>query len=119
MFDFMNVTRALSDESRVRIIAALSGRELCVCEIIGVLGLSPSTVSKHLSILRNARLLNGRKEGRWMYYALARDPKRPMVVEAIDWVLCSIEDDAQVQADRRHLEAICVGQAGQNCCEVG
>lgn len=106
MFDFMNITRALSDENRVRIIAALNGRELCVCQIIDLLQLSPSTVSKHLSILRNARLLNGRKEGRWMHYRLDRDPKRPMVVDAIDWVLASIAEDVQIRKDRERLDAM-------------
>ena len=115
MFDFMNVTRALSDENRVRIIAALNGRELCVCEIIIMLRLSPSTVSKHLSILRNARLLNGRKEGRWMHYSLARDPKRPMVAEAIDWVLRSIGSDAQVRTDWERIEALPAGQGEKKC----
>ena len=106
MFNFMNITRALSDENRVRIVAALNGRELCVCQIIELLQLSPSTVSKHLSILRNARLLNGRKEGRWMYYSLDRDPKRPMVVEAIDWVQASIAEDVRIRTDRERLDAL-------------
>ena len=83
MFDFMNITRALSDENRVRVVAALRDRELCVCQLIDMLELSPSTVSTHLSILRTARLLNGRKEGRWMHYSLADDRRRPMVSAAI------------------------------------
>lgn len=115
MFDFMNITRALSDENRVRIIAALRDRELCVCQIIEMLQLSPSTVSKHLSILRNARLLNSRKEGRWMHYSLARDPRRPMAVEAIDWVLRCIGEDPRVGADRERLEAMSAGQGVRKC----
>ena len=67
MFDFMNITEALADENRVRILMALDQRELCVCQIIDLLQLSPSTVSKHLSILRNARLINSRKAGRWIF----------------------------------------------------
>jgi DNA-binding transcriptional ArsR family regulator len=115
MFDFMNVTRALADENRVRIVAALQDRELCVCQIIDLLQLSPSTVSKHLSILRNARLLNGRKEGRWMHYSLARDPQRPMVAEAIDWVLRSIETDARVRTDRERLDAMLANVGVAKC----
>jgi ArsR family transcriptional regulator len=42
--------------------------ELCVCQLIKMLGLAPSTVSKHMSILRQARLVQARKEGKWMYY---------------------------------------------------
>lgn len=105
MFEFMNITRALSDENRVRIVAALEERELCVCQLIDMLGLSPSTVSKHLSILRNARLINGRKEGRWMHYSLALDPHRAMVIDAIEWVLRAVGEDPRIEADRRSLEA--------------
>ena len=60
MFGFMNITKALADENRVRILMALNGRnELCVCQLIDMLQLAPSTVSKHLFILRNARLILG------------------------------------------------------------
>jgi ArsR family transcriptional regulator, arsenate/arsenite/antimonite-responsive transcriptional repressor len=71
MFDIMSLIKALADETRVRLLAALEGRELCVCQLIELVDLAPSTVSKHLSILRSARLIEGRKDGRWMHYRLA------------------------------------------------
>ncbi|MHC4105048.1 MAG: ArsR/SmtB family transcription factor, partial [Planctomycetota bacterium] len=70
MLDFINMTKALSDENRVRAIMMLRNGELCVCQLIEMLGLAPSTVSKHMSILRQARLVQVRKEGRRMYYRL-------------------------------------------------
>jgi ArsR family transcriptional regulator, arsenate/arsenite/antimonite-responsive transcriptional repressor len=115
MFDFMNITRALSDENRVRIITALNDRELCVCQIIDLLQLSPSTVSKHLSILRNARLLSGRKQGRWMHYSLALDSGRPMVTEAIEWVLRSVGTNGQIQHDRERLGSLLADEGAQKC----
>ena len=115
MFEFMNITRALSDENRVRIVAALKDRELCVCQLIDMLGLSPSTVSKHLSILRNARLVKGRKEGRWMHYSLDLDPGRPLAVEAIDWVLRSIAEEPRIEADRRYLAEASSGPVAKRC----
>ncbi|MDJ0783890.1 MAG: metalloregulator ArsR/SmtB family transcription factor [Desulfosarcinaceae bacterium] len=115
MLDFMNITRALSDENRVRIVAALQDRELCVCQIIDMLQLSPSTVSKHLSILRNARLLIGRKEGRWMHYRLCDDDGRPMVSDAIAWVLRSIAADPQIQRDRDYLKTVPTDPAAMRC----
>lgn len=72
MFNFINITKALAEENRVRILLALEGRELCVCQIFELLDLAPSTVSKHLSILRQARLVEGRKEGRWMVLPFSR-----------------------------------------------
>lgn len=96
----------MADENRLRIIAALEGRELCVCQLIELLGLAPSTVSKHLSILKNARLTEGRKDGRWMYCRLA-DAQAPDAAKgAVDWLLENIKDNPRVLADRQRLEQI-------------
>ncbi|MDR2504042.1 MAG: metalloregulator ArsR/SmtB family transcription factor [Deltaproteobacteria bacterium] len=70
MFDFLNITKALTDENRVRILMALRRRELCVCQTTAFLDLAPSTTSKHLSVLRQARLIEGKKRGKWVYYRL-------------------------------------------------
>ena len=73
MRDLMAVIKALADENRVQILMALRPKELCVCQIVELLGLAPSTVSKHIAILKQARLVCSRKEGRWMFYRLAED----------------------------------------------
>jgi DNA-binding transcriptional ArsR family regulator len=70
MRDFLVLVKGLADESRLRTICALKGRELCVCQITELLGLAPSTVSKHMSILHQARLVDSRKEGCWSCYRL-------------------------------------------------
>ena len=79
MRNLMSVIKALADENRLRILGAVEGRELCVCQIVELLGLAQSTVSKHLAILHQARLVDGRKEGRWMFYRAAGEdcPRRP------------------------------------------
>jgi ArsR family transcriptional regulator, arsenate/arsenite/antimonite-responsive transcriptional repressor len=105
VFDFMNVIKALADANRTRILCALRGQELCVCQLIEMLGLAPSTVSKHLAILRQARLLQDRKEGRWMYY---RHPDRPnpLVKKVMRLLETSLSDDEQMHADREHVQKI-------------
>ncbi len=105
MFEFMNVIKALADSNRVRILCVLKGRELCVCQIIDLLGLAPSTVSKHLSILRQTRLLDDRKEGRWTYY---RWPERPdvLVRKVLKLLTDSLGDDEQIQADMISVDKI-------------
>jgi DNA-binding transcriptional ArsR family regulator len=100
------MTKALADESRIRILGGLQGRELCVCQIIELLSLAPSTVSKHLSILRNARLINSRKQGRWMYYRLAGQGAPESVKTALKWVLASFEGSSRSVADKHRIEAI-------------
>ena len=57
MFEFLNITKALAEENRLRILIALENQDLCVCQLIELLKLAPSTVSKHVSILRQARLI--------------------------------------------------------------
>ena len=106
MLDFMAIAKALADENRVRLLLALQTQELCVCQLIELIGLAPSTVSKHMSILRQARLVETRKEGRWVYYRLAGRNASSTVCEAIAWVRRSLSDETQVARDATRLEAI-------------
>ena len=106
MRDFLDITNALADESRLRILLALDGRQLCVCQITELLGLATSTVSKHLSILKQARLIESRKDGRWIYCRLARSEATPNARAALRWVRASLRDDARAADDARRLAAI-------------
>ena len=68
------IFKALGDETRLRIMALLVGRpELCVCDIMAALELPQSTVSRHLSYLRNTGLVDDRRQGVWMYYTINRE----------------------------------------------
>lgn len=62
--------KSLSDPIRLRIINLLYSGELCVCKIVQVLSLPQSTVSRHLTILKNAGLVDDTKKGQWSYYKL-------------------------------------------------
>jgi len=106
MFEFLNITKALAEEKRVRILLALEGRELCVCQLIELLELAPSTVSKHMSVLRQARLVDGRKDGRWMYYRLANQSAPVAVTEALDWVKTSLAGNERIREDAKRLKEI-------------
>jgi len=106
MREFMAITRALSDPSRVRILLALRRRELCVCQITELFGFAPSTMSKHLSILHQAGLIRSRKTERWVYYRLP-DRSVPVAVrEALDWVRKSLAKSDEVKTDARKLKQI-------------
>jgi ArsR family transcriptional regulator len=67
------VFKALSDETRLRILSLLATREMCVCEVMVALDLTQPTASHHLGILENAVLVKDRKEGKWVFYSLS-DP---------------------------------------------
>ncbi len=87
MNDLLRVTRALADETRLRILLAMRQQELCICQLIELLQLAPSTVSKQVSILREAGLVQARKDGRWVYCRLASRRGNPLVRRAMDLVL--------------------------------
>jgi len=106
MREFMGVLRALADESRVRVLVALHKRELCVCQIVELLGLANSTVSKHMAILKQARLVDSRKEGRWIYYRLADEDVPPEAAEATELVIRSLAKDDAIRQDARSLKEI-------------
>ena len=65
------VFKALANEKRLRILEALRGGELCVCELQAVLDAPQSTVATHLRTLKDAGLLTSRKKGKWTYYRIA------------------------------------------------
>ena len=106
MREFMAITKALSDPGRVRILLALRRRELCVCQITELFGFAPSTMSKHLSILHHAGLIQSRKTERWVHYRLPDKPVPAAVREAIAWVRKSAGDTPQAAKDRTTLKQI-------------
>lgn len=65
------VFKALGHPARLRMVRALAGGEQCVCELRDLVDLDMSTVSKHLSVLKNAGVITSEKRGNWMYYSVA------------------------------------------------
>jgi ArsR family transcriptional regulator len=106
MREFMNITKALADENRVRTLLALRKGELCVCQITELFGLAVSTVSKHLSILYQAGLVESRKDGRWIYYRLPGKDAPVAVREAIDWAVKSLAANSRIGDDAKQLKQI-------------
>ena len=102
----LRVTKALSDGQRIRIMMLLRGGELCVCRIVEVLALAPSTVSKHLSILSEADLVEVRKDGRWAYYRLARGEARKTVRPVLKWLEDMLGGNETVIRDGQKLADI-------------
>jgi ArsR family transcriptional regulator len=97
------IFKALSDPNRIRIVKMLEQRELCVCEVREVLNLSNSTVSKHLSILRDAGLITDDKEGKWVNYRIDTRSENPLVRSQLELLRKSFLDDEEVKEDKRKL----------------
>ena len=103
---FLAVMKALSDENRLRALMALAGGELCVCQIIELLGLAPSTVSKHMAVLHQAGLVEARKDGRWVYYRLPDGSGPPCAKKALALALECLGRDKRIREDARRMNRI-------------
>jgi len=88
--------KALAHPVRLRILSLLRSGELCVCQMTEVIGLAPSTVSEHLTLLRRAGVVVERKEGKWVFYALRRGAAMEPLCDAL-WPL--LEKDEVLKDD--------------------
>ena len=120
----LSITKAISDQNRLRILLALSeNTELCACQITELLQTAGATVSRHLTVLTHAGLIQSRKQGRWVYFCLIEDPANSML---LTWLTRGLKDTAQIVSDRTALglilsenpEDICRKQRGESCCPV-
>ncbi len=106
MRDVLKIFKALSDPNRLRIIKMLEIRPLCVCEITDILDLATSTVSKHLSILREAELILDAKEGKWVNYRLNQATANQYVNQMLLLLEKWLPDDRIIQEDAQKVLAI-------------
>jgi ArsR family transcriptional regulator, arsenate/arsenite/antimonite-responsive transcriptional repressor len=107
--------RAFSDPTRLRILSMLRPGELCVCDIVEVLGVPQPKASRHLAYLRRAGLVVARREGQWMHYSLA-EARGAFQGKLLDCLACCFHDVPELARDARRLgrKAPC-GPTGE-CC---
>lgn len=104
--EYEAVFKAVAEPVRVRILKLLQGGELCVCQLMEILGHSQSTISGHLAILKNAGLVKDRKEGRWAYYSLSDRMTNQYAPPVLALLLGWLDDDRLVRSDKRRLAAL-------------
>jgi ArsR family transcriptional regulator, arsenate/arsenite/antimonite-responsive transcriptional repressor len=108
------VFKALSNETRLRILILLSRRELCVCEIEEALGLSQSRISRHLTVLRNAGLVADRREGTWIYYRLS-SPRDDLERTLQECFATCFNELPRVRKDEEKLAEVLSADRGALC----
>ena len=106
MRETIQTFKALSDPNRIRILKMLEVRSLCVCEITEILDLATSTVSKHLSILRDAGFIVDEKEGKWVNYRIDKSRWNRYSAEILPLMEDWLNDDDQIRSDREKLQAV-------------
>lgn len=86
MYDLSELFKSLSDQTRLKILFALSKNEMCVCDIAALLGMSQSAISHQLRVLRNVRLVKYQKAGKVVYYTLDDDHVNAIFKQGLDHV---------------------------------
>ena len=98
--------KSLSDSNRLRILKMLQVKPLCVCEITDVLQLATSTVSKHLSILKETGFIIEEKDGKWVNYMINPRPNDPRISSIISTLDFWIADDQLIISDKQKVEKV-------------
>jgi ArsR family transcriptional regulator len=104
--DLAPLFAALADRTRLRLLNLIGGREVCVCYLVEVLRLGQPKISRHLAYLRNAGVVEARRDGKWMHYRLERTDD-PAMASVLDAVFESFKLDREMQADLSRLTRAC------------
>jgi ArsR family transcriptional regulator len=102
MRDLIKAIKALSDETRLRVLNLLLERECCVCEVWQTLNISQSTASRSLNILYDTGFLKLRREGLWTFYSI--DETRDFRPELIGAVRKALEGNKVIETDKERLK---------------
>ena len=104
MRKLLKATKALSDETRLRILNVLLERECCVCEVMQALGISETRASRNLRLLYDAGFLKLRRAGLWSLYSLNQDDSPEYFAELVKAVERALAGNRQASQDRKHLK---------------
>ena len=115
MQDLLNIYKAFSDETRLRIIKLLEHGELCVCDIVAALDMIQPKVSFHLAVLKEAGLIKDRKQGRWTHYRTDDSDifRRFLLLSTIERI-----DAAAVREDEERLKEFLKRKKGTSNIEA-
>jgi len=108
-----NIFKALSDPNRLRILKVLQGRVLCACEVKDVFGLAGSTISQHMSILREAGFITEEKKGKWVHYSINMRPSDPRVGSILSMLDYWIQDTDIIAQDSKAVSKM---KSKITCC---
>lgn len=108
-FDSELFFAALADRTRLRLLNLMRNGEVCVCFFAETIGTNNPKISRHLSYLKRAGLVTGRRDGKWMHYRI-NPPIDPAAAEVFKATMKMLENDPQMRAD--------ANQYGKVCCDM-
>ena len=86
LYDLAELFKVFGDTTRIRILYVLFEAEMCVCDIAEILNMTQSAISHQLRVLKQARLVRNRREGKQIYYSLADDHVRTIIGQGMDHI---------------------------------
>ena len=110
MRDLVDIAKVLSDETRVRMLKLLLEREICVCEMLEIIQLSESQISRNLKMLAEAGFLKRSRDGKCIVYAIDRENGNRRCQAILDLLAESYNDTKLVQEDRARLRKVIAEQ---------
>ena len=105
-FNMERFFQALGDNTRLRLLNLMGDQEICVCYFVEILEQGQPKISRHLAYLRNAGIVEPRREGKWIHYRIVMPPNigaAQVLRQTLDW----LKDEKAMQADRARLTKAC------------
>ena len=109
-FDMELFFQALGDRTRLRLLNLMGDQEICVCYFVEILGQAQPKISRHLAYLRRARIVEARREGKWMHYRIVMPPNigaTQVLRQTLSW----LKEEKSMLADRTRLSKACCSPA--------
>jgi len=103
MKNLIRAVKAISDETRVRILKVLMERECCVCEVIQALDVSQSRASRNLRILEDAGFVKSRRDGLWIVYSIDEQTMNSYAASLIEMLRSSLVNEESIRQDKKRL----------------
>ena len=108
---------ALAERTRLRLLNLMRDGEVCVCFFAETLGTNNPKISRHLSYLKRAKLVTGRRDGKWTHYRIT-EPKNKPAAEVFSGVMQMLKKDKEMQTDRENLANVCCAPQAQELIKI-
>ena len=109
------IAKAITDKNRIRALMARRRQSFCVCQIVDLIGLAPSTISKHLSVLYHAGLVSTEKKGRWVYYSRINENEDPLTRQTLQLLDAELAQNEEILADETAISKVLKKLPGEFC----
>jgi len=118
MQKILEILKILSDETRLKVVYLLKEDELCVCELMKVLRMSQSRISNHLRILRNTGIIEVKREGKWMFYSMAKNTLDKALLEIIQNIVDKIDEEKYLLREKTLINKLISRRGKPGQCPI-